>query len=80
MNHQTIRKRTEPAFIEPMQSKPVMALPTDENWTFEIKFDQFTIENEIAPERGKRFDDFWEPLVEHFLVAKKKIRTEPLAG
>jgi hypothetical protein len=39
MNHQTIRKRTEPAFIEPMQCKPVTALPTDEKWIFEIKFD-----------------------------------------
>lgn len=35
------QKRTEPAFIEPMQCKPVTALPTDENWTFEIKFDGY---------------------------------------
>jgi hypothetical protein len=26
---QTIQKRTEPAFIEPMQCKPVTLLPTD---------------------------------------------------
>ena len=32
------RKRTEPAFIEPMQCKPVTTLPSDEKWTFEIKF------------------------------------------
>jgi hypothetical protein len=31
------QKRTEPVFIEPMQCKPVTAVPTDENWTFEIK-------------------------------------------
>ena len=41
MNHQAIQKRTEPAFIEPMQCKPVTALPTDEKWTFEIKFDGY---------------------------------------
>ena len=39
--HQTIRKRTEPAFIEPMQCKPVTALPGDEKWIFEIKFDGY---------------------------------------
>ena len=37
----TIRKRTEPAFIEPMQCKPVTELPADEKWTFEIKFDGY---------------------------------------
>ena len=41
MNHQTIRQRAEPAFIEPMQCKPVTALPTEEEWTFEIKFDGY---------------------------------------
>ena len=50
MNHQTIRKRTEPAFIEPMQCKPVTALPTDEKWTFEIKFDGYRC---IAVKRGR---------------------------
>jgi hypothetical protein len=30
---QTIQKRTQPAFIEPMQCKPVTALPTGEKWT-----------------------------------------------
>ena len=29
---QTILKRTEPAFIEPMQCKPVTALPAGEKW------------------------------------------------
>ena len=38
---QTTPKRTEPAFIEPMQCKPVTALPTGEKWTFEIKFDGY---------------------------------------
>ena len=38
---QTIPKRTEPAFIEPMQCKPVTALPASEKWTFEIKFDGY---------------------------------------
>jgi ATP dependent DNA ligase domain len=41
MNHQTIWKRTDRAFIEPMQRKPVTALPADQNWTFEIKFDGY---------------------------------------
>ena len=50
MNHQTIRKRTEPAFIEPMQCKPVTALPTHEKWTFEIKFDGYRC---IALKRGR---------------------------
>jgi DNA ligase D-like protein (predicted ligase) len=43
------QKRTEPAFIEPMRCKPVTALPTDENWTFEIKFDGYRC---IAVKRG----------------------------
>jgi ATP-dependent DNA ligase len=33
--------RTEPAFIEPMQCKPVTALPANEKCTFEIKFDGY---------------------------------------
>ena len=36
---QTILKRTDPAFIEPMQCKPVTALPSGEKCTFEIKLD-----------------------------------------
>ena len=31
-NEQTILKRTEPAFIEPMQCKPVTALLAGEKW------------------------------------------------
>ena len=50
MSHQPIRMRTEPAFIEPMQCKPVTALPTDEKWTFEIKFDGYRC---IALKRGR---------------------------
>ena len=34
-------KRAEPKFIEPMQCKPVTALPSDEQWIFEIKFDGY---------------------------------------
>jgi bifunctional non-homologous end joining protein LigD len=41
MDHQIIRQCTEPAFIEPMQCKPVTELPTDEQWTFEMKFDGY---------------------------------------
>ena len=41
MSHQAIRTRTEPAFIEPMQCKPVTALPRDEKSSFEIKFDGY---------------------------------------
>jgi bifunctional non-homologous end joining protein LigD len=47
---QTIQKRTEPAFIEPMQCKPVSALPTGGNWTFEIKLDGYRC---IAVKRGR---------------------------
>jgi hypothetical protein len=38
---QTIQKRTEPAFIEPMQCKAVPAVPASEKWTFEVKFDGY---------------------------------------
>jgi ATP-dependent DNA ligase len=38
---QTILKRTEPAFIEPMKCKPVTALPLGEQWSFEIKLDGY---------------------------------------
>jgi ATP-dependent DNA ligase len=50
MSHQTIRKRTEPAFIEPMQCKAVTMLPTDEKLIFEIKFDGYRC---IAVKRGR---------------------------
>ncbi len=46
----TIRKRTEPAFIEPMRCKSVTALPGGEKWTFEIKFDGYRC---IAVKRGR---------------------------
>ena len=35
------RRRTEPAFIEPMQAKPVTELSPGEEWIFEIKFDGY---------------------------------------
>jgi ATP-dependent DNA ligase len=44
-----ILKRTEPAFIEPMQCKPVVELPAGEKWTFEIKLDGYRC---IAVKRG----------------------------
>ena len=50
MRNRTIRKGTEPAFIEPMQCKPVTGLPPGENWTFEIKFDGYRC---IAVKRDK---------------------------
>ena len=46
----TIRKRTEPAFIEPMQCKPVAALPAGEKWVFEFKLDGYRC---IAVKQGK---------------------------
>ena len=48
---QTIQKRTEPAFIEPMQCKPVTALPTGEKWTFEIKRPRLRIRCAVPPAR-----------------------------
>ena len=50
IDHQPSQKRTKPSFIEPMQRKPVTALPTGENWTLEIKFDGYRC---IAVKRGK---------------------------
>ena len=50
MKQQKTRKRIEAAFIEPMQCKPVSALPAAEKWTFEIKFDGYRC---IAVKRGK---------------------------
>ena len=47
---QTIQKRTEPAFIEPMQCKPVTSLSASEKWTFEIKFDGYRC---VAVKRAK---------------------------
>ena len=41
---------TELPFIEPMQCKPVTALPAGEKWTFEIKFDGYRC---IAVKRGR---------------------------
>ena len=52
---QTIQKRTEAAFIEPMQCKPVTALPAGENWTFEIKFDGYRC---IAVKHGREVTVF----------------------
>ena len=50
MKDQTIQKRTEPAFIEPMQCKAVTALYAGENRTFDIKFDGYRC---IAVKRGR---------------------------
>ena len=48
MNHQ---KRVQPAFINPMQCKPVSAPSESESWTFEIKFDGYCY---IAIRRASR--------------------------
>jgi bifunctional non-homologous end joining protein LigD len=41
MNYQSTQKPTHPAFIEPMQCRPVTALPSGEKWIFEIKLDGY---------------------------------------
>jgi DNA ligase D-like protein (predicted ligase) len=46
---QRIRRRTEAAFIEPMQCRPLTSLPAGTRWTFEIKFDGYRC---IAVKRG----------------------------
>jgi hypothetical protein len=46
----TIQKRIEAAFIEPMQCKPVTALPAGEKWIFELKLDGYRC---IAVKREK---------------------------
>jgi bifunctional non-homologous end joining protein LigD len=40
----------EPTFIEPMQCKPVTALPVSEKWAFELKLDGYRC---IAVKHGK---------------------------
>jgi hypothetical protein len=45
-----LRNRTQPAFIEPMQCKPVTALPAGERWAFELKLDGYRC---IAVKHGK---------------------------
>ena len=39
--NQSHRRHIEPAFIEPMQCKPVTALPAGKKRTFEIKLDGY---------------------------------------
>jgi ATP-dependent DNA ligase len=46
----TTRKRVAPTFIEPMQGKPVAALPAGEKWVFELKLDGYRC---IAAKRGQ---------------------------
>jgi bifunctional non-homologous end joining protein LigD len=55
MKDQKIPKRTEPAFIEPMQCKAVTALPAGEKWAFEIKLDGYRC---IAVKRGREITLF----------------------
>ena len=51
-----ILKAIEPAFIEPMQCKPVTALPAGEKWSFEIKFDGYRC---IVGKRAREVTLFW---------------------
>jgi hypothetical protein len=55
---QTILKRIEPAFIEPMQCKPITSLSAGEKWTFEIKLDGYRC---IVVKRGKEGIVFSQP-------------------
>ena len=51
---QTIQSARKPAFVEPMQCKPVTTLPTGEKWTFEIKFDGLPLRcGEASEERSR---------------------------
>ena len=85
---QTIQKRTEPAFIEPMQCKPVTALPAGEKWTFEIKFDGYRC---IAVKRARdimlfsieqpqwqQLDDFINRIMTSSSTSPKSLRCLPL--
>ena len=82
MNRQKLRKRTEPAFIEPMQCKPVSALPADEKWTFEIKFDGYRC---IAVKHGREVTLFsrhqkvlnkrFPKVVEAARLARRRLRS-----
>jgi ATP-dependent DNA ligase len=76
------QKRTEPAFIEPMQCKPVTALPAGEKWTFEIKFDGYRC---IAVKRGREITLFsrhekvlnrrFSSVVQVARIARKRLRS-----
>jgi hypothetical protein len=52
---QIILKQIEPAFIEPMQCKPVASLPVGEKWAFELKLDGYRC---IAVKHGKEVTVF----------------------
>ena len=84
--HRTIRKRTQPAFIEPMQCKPVTALPADEKWSFEIKFDGYRC---IVVKRGSAVTLFSRnekvlnkrfPKIVDALAARERLRSRRRAG
>lgn len=61
----SIKRRTaRPAFVEPMQCKPVQELPGDEGWSFELKFDGYRAlaikkgsKVALYSRREKRLDD-----------------------
>ena len=68
MSRQPIQKRREPAFIEPMQCKPVTALPAGENWTFEIKFDGYRCIGVKRRVRSGRSEALLDQAVDRVLV------------
>ena len=76
MSRQPIQKRTDPAFIEPMQCKPVTALPAGETCTFEVKLDGYrciavklakavTLFSRHKKVLNRRFPDVVEALTSH---------------
>ena len=57
---QTIRKRTEPAFIEPMQCKPVTVLPTEQpQWEPLLEFIRQTAERYLPSPPATAWPDLF---------------------
>jgi ATP-dependent DNA ligase len=68
MSPHRVRKRIQTTFIEPMQCKPVAALPAGEKWAFELKLDGYRC---IAVKRGKEVTLF---------SRHRKVLNRPLPG